>query len=200
MNTQNDRSNPILEFFLTANEYCKLLEYSTDLSKPDFISKAQKILSFVYLKASMLSKPDEMEDGELEKFVQEEDWIYIKNNIANLLGSTDRYIDIILPENLDPENYENVTLSECFADIYQDLKDFVTTYEIGNEDGIQAALFDCLINFEKFWGPRLLASLSYLHNLLYSNELYDEDEFDDENTNRNDIDTSNWLINQRFEE
>lgn len=200
MSTANDRNNPVFEFFLTANEYCKLLEFSTDINKSDFISKVQKILSFVYLKASLVQKPEEIEDGELEKFVQEEDWIYIKNTVANLLGPSDRYIEIILPENLDPENYENVTLSECFADIYQDLKDFVTTYEIGNEEGIQVALFECLMNFEKFWGPRLLSSQSYLHNLLYSNELYDEDEFDNDETNQRNIDTSNWLINQRFEE
>ncbi|MDF1548873.1 MAG: DUF5063 domain-containing protein [Bacteroidales bacterium] len=200
MNSKNEQISPVLEFFITANEYCKLLEFSNHANKLSFISKIQKILSFVYLKASLLVKPDELEDGELEKFVQEEDWEYIKTSVAKILGSSDRYIEIILPENLDPENYENVSLSECFADIYQDLKEFVTTYEIGNQQSIQLALFECLLNFEKFWGPRLLSGLSYLHNLLYSSELYDEDELKDNDQNNQEIDTSNWLINQRFNE
>jgi hypothetical protein len=161
-------------------------------------SKAQKILSLVYLRASLIEKPSEIPDGEVEKFVQEEDWIYIKTNVSDLIGNADRFIDVVLPEELDPENHEEVRLSESFADIYQDLKDFVTSYEIGNEDGLQASLYECMFNYEKFWGQRLLAILSYLHNYLYNQELYEEDIDSDES--QTDIDTTNWLINQRFEE
>jgi len=193
-------NNSIEEFYLTAVEFCKLVEYTTDANKLDFISKTQKILSFVYLKASLLVKPEEVLEGEVEKFVQEEDWIYVKNNVASVIGNSDRFIDVVLPEELDPENHENVRLSDSYADIYQDLKDFVTSYEIGNTEGIQAALYDCLLNFEKFWGQRLLAVLSYLHNYIYNIELYEEDEPDHIKTNQQGTDTTNWLINQRFEE
>jgi hypothetical protein len=192
-------NNSISDFYLTAKEYCKLVEYTSETSKIDFISKAQKILSFTYLKASLVQKPNEIGEGEVEKFVQEEDWQYIKNNVSDLIGSADRFIEVLLPEELDPENHEEVRLSESFADIYQDLKDFITSYEIGNEEGLQASLYECIFNFEKFWGQRVLAILSYLHNYLYNRELYEEDEYS-ANTQQTDIDTKNWLINQRFEE
>ena len=116
------------------------------------------------------------------------------------MGSTDKFIDVVLPEQIDPENYENVRLSESFADIYQDLKDFATSYEIGNPDGLQATLYDCILNFEKFWGQRLLATLGYLHNYLYNIELYEDEDYDQNETDQQNTDTTNWLINQRFDD
>ncbi len=193
-------NNSIDNFYLTASEFCKLVEYTSETDRVDFISKAQKILSFVYLRASLIEKPVEIAEGEVEKFVQEEDWIYIKNNVSDLMAGADRFIDVVLPEDLDPENHEEVRLSESFADIYQDLKDFVTSYEVGNKEGLQASLYECIFNYEKFWGQRLLAILSYLHNYLYNSELYEEEEHDSNNNNQTDINTTNWLINQRFEE
>lgn len=193
-------NNSINDFYLTATEYCKLVEYTSDANRQDFISKAQKILSLVYLRASLVQKPSDVGDGEVEKFVQEEDWVYIKNNVSDLIGIADRFIDVLLPEELDPENHEEVRLSESFADIYQDLKDFVTSYEIGNEEGLQASLYECIFNFERFWGQRLLAVLNYLHNYLYYIELFEEDQDASDNKSQTDVDTTNWLINQRFEE
>ena len=54
-------------------------------------------------------------------------------------------------------------------------------------------------NFESFWGPRLIAVLSVLHNLIYGSELeVDNDEGQNFNDNLKNIDTSNWIINQHF--
>lgn len=190
----------INEFYLTASEFCKLVEYTSDTNKMEFISRAQKILSFVYLKASLIKFPYSEYEGETEKFVQEDDWIFVKNNVAKILGFSDRFIELVLPDQADPENYENIKLSECFADIYQDLKDFVTGYEIGNEDGVIASLTNCQFNFEKYWGQRLIGTLAYLHNYLYSSELYDDEEFSKDELDNDNNDTSDWLINRRFED
>ena len=146
----------------------------------------------------MLRAPSEIIEGDIEKFVQEEDWTYVKKNVTNVLGANDIFINVILPEEIETENYEEISISESFADIYQDLKDFVVSFEIGNDDGIKATLYECLLNFEKFWGPRLLAVLSVLHNFLYNSDISDESEENGGNNPDDDIDTSNWLINQRF--
>ncbi|NJO91859.1 MAG: DUF5063 domain-containing protein [Chloroflexia bacterium] len=116
--------------------------------EPILSQKHKKILSLVYLRASLIEKPGGTFEGEVEKFVQEEDWIYIKNNVSDLMAGADRFIDVVLPEEMDPENHEEVRLSEGFADIYQDLKDFVTSYEIGNEEGLLASLSECIFNYE----------------------------------------------------
>ena len=116
------------------------------------------------------------------------------------MGHSDRFIGVVLPEELDPENYEDIRLSDGFADIYQDLKDFVNSYEIGNDNALTAALYECVTNYEKFWGQRLLAILCYLHNFLYHSELYEEDEYRPTSPNEQEDNNTNWPINQRFEE
>ena len=199
MKDQNFK-NKIHEFYLVTNEFCKLLENSGEISKSVFLSSSQKILNLLYLKASLLSQPAEIEEGEAEKFVQESDWIFIKEQTSAKLGLSDKFIELTMPENYDPENFETITISECFADIYQDLRNFSTNFEIGNEDAILASIYECLDNFEKFWGIRALSVLVALHNLIYGGELSEDENID---KNENDIETNemknvNKLLDQRF--
>jgi hypothetical protein len=192
--------NKLKEFYLVANEFCKLLENTASLSKHDFISNTQKILTLTYLKASLLEKPVGIEDGEAEKFVRELDWQYIKEQVGAKLALSDKYVILNLLEDVDPENTEEVLLSECFADIYQDLKDFSTNFEIGNNAATIISLLACLDSFEKYWGIRALSILSSIHNLIYGDIELDDEIIDNksENIDTNNLNTSNWLINKRF--
>ncbi len=185
----------ISEFYVSASEYCKILEYTSDYNKNSFLSTVQKVSSLVYLKASLLPKSDEFFEGEVEQFVQEEDWIYIKNNVANVLESADVLIEVSLPEGIDPDNTEDMRLSDVFADVYQDLKNFVSFYEIAKPEDLKYALYDCIENFEQIWGQKLLAILMTIHNMLYNNLLADNED----NDFNQDVDTSDWLISQKFE-
>jgi len=200
MNKSGQPINPIEEFYLAASGYCRLMESAQENNKLDFLSKSQKILTLIYLKSCLLDKAEEAQEEEVEKFVQEEDWSFIQNAVASRIGISDRFIEVILPENGDPNNTESENFSDCFADIYQDLKDFVLTYEFGNPDAIKASLSDCMINFDKIWGPKLLAILVNIHSIINGTTIIDEE---DEQMGENyDSEvkqgTSNWLINQRF--
>ncbi len=188
-------NNLISEFYVSANEYCKMLEYTSDYDKDNFLSTAQKIASLVYLKASLLPKSEEFFEGELEQFVQEEDWIYIKNNVSDVLESSDVLIEVSLPEGIDPDNTEDMRLSDVFADVYQDLKNFVSFYEIAKQQDLKYALYDCINNFEQLWGQKLLSILITIHNILYNNLLAS---IDNNNFFNKDADTSDWLISQKF--
>ncbi len=200
MNKSSQQINPIEEFYLAASGYCRLTEGAQENNKIDFLSKSQKILTLIYLKSSLLDKSEEAQEGEVEKFVQEEDWAYIQNAVASRIGTSDRFIEVLLPENGDPNNIESENFSDCFADIYQDLKDFVLTYEFGNPDAIKVSLSDCMINFDKIWGPKLLAVLVNIHSIINGTTIIDEEDelMDENNDSEHKSSTSNWLINQRF--
>jgi hypothetical protein len=197
---KNISENKINEFYLVTSEFCKLLENISSLSKLNFLSSTQKILTLTYLKASLLERPIIKEEGESEKFVQESDWIFIKDQVSAKLALSDKYVTINLLENIDPDKTEEILLSECFADIYQDLRDFSTNFELGNNNATLVSLSECLDNFEKFWGIRVLSILNSIHNMIYGDaEIEDEIiENTDENIETNNLDTSNWLINKRF--
>lgn len=196
LNKQN-----VEEFLLVANEYCVLVENISDFSKKDFLEKIQKILGLLYLKTSVLTVNENGADDYVEKFVQKEDWQFIQNTLARKLASLESFFDLSTPESLETGNEENISLSEALADIYQDTKDIVSLFQIGNEDSLVAGLFDCKLNFERYWGPRLLAVLSLIHNILYGTANLDDEAQnltghpDNKTTN-----TDNWLINKKFDD
>jgi len=200
MDKSDQKSSSIHELYISAREFCILSETAHEKSKFDFLSHAQKLLTLIYLKACLLQGSDQIQDGEAEKFVQEEDWSFIQNIIAGKIGSSDRFVEIFLPDNLEPNNIESESLSDCFADVYQDLKNFVSNYEIGNSDAVLVAMIDCLHNFENFWGPRLLSILVALHSIINTNRAIDDDDLDTirDSETINKSNSNNWIINQRF--
>lgn len=167
----------ILEFATVAVEYCAFVTKAADFSKMEFIDKSQKMLSLLYLKASML--PDASEDdldGYLEQFVTELEWQSVQDAVSAVIGRHDTYFDATDPQNsLTGETY-TACLSECYADIYQDIKNFTSRYRLGEEEIMQLAVADCVVSFRNLWGSRLLSVLSELHLLRYCGEDLSDDE------------------------
>jgi len=190
----------IKDFLLASAEFCLILENTEEHSKQDFVSKLQKILPLIYLKVSLLPNYEDIVDSEIEKFVQETDWDYIRNKVVVKLGESETFVDLYTPETYESTEVDSASLSECITDVYQDLKDFITLVQVANEENIKTAITTLKYNFENFWGSRLIASLSVLHNLIYSNNLEDNMEYDnpEKNDDIENVDTSNWIINQQF--
>ncbi|MEN8119022.1 MAG: DUF5063 domain-containing protein [Bacteroidota bacterium] len=196
------QGNIVKDFLLVANEYCMLMENMAEYSKKELLEKVQKILSLIYIKASVLPVPAEGDELYVEKFVQEEDWQFIQNGLAGKLGSRESFFEVFTPDSLETDNAEDISLSEALTDVYQDMKDIVTLYQLGNEESLEGGLFDCKINFERYWGPRLLAVLSVIHNIIYGTEnLEDEDDNSTDKSVKNEKpNTDNWLINRKFDD
>lgn len=196
------QSNIVKDFLLVANEYCMLMESMAEFSKKELLGKVQKILGLLYLKTSVLPAPSDVDNLYVEKFVQEEDWQFIQNKLAGKLGTHETFFEVFTPDTQETDNNESISLSEGLTDVYQDMKDIVTLFQLGNEDSLEGGLFDCKINFERYWGPRLLAVLSAIHNIIYGTEnLEDEDDNSTERSVKNEKqNTDNWLINQRFDD
>ena len=68
------------------------------------------------------------------------------------------------------------SVSENITDIYQDLKDFILCYRIGNLEVMNDALWECRNNFEQYWGQRLVNGLRAIHSLVYGISDLDEKE------------------------
>ncbi len=167
----------VLEFATVALEYCGLVSEASTFTKSEFFDKSQKMLSLLYLKASMLPDANDEElDGYLEQFVTELEWQSIQDAVSTVIGRHDTYFDATDPQNsLTGESY-TVCLSECYADIYQDLKNFTSRYRLGEEEIMQLALADCVVSFRTIWGSRLLSILSELHLLRFCGEDLSDDE------------------------
>jgi hypothetical protein len=188
-------SKDIIEFVTVAAEYCSFVEATDKETKANFLHKSQKLLSALYLKASLLPKFEAIYEEGNEKFVAEEDWIYIKDKVQQKLAKHEIFLDIYAAHMALEQDAENVSLSEIFADIYQDLMDFITLYRIGHEESMNDALWECQQNFQQYWGQRLLVALTAIHNIIFGgDDLSDESEEEKETEER---DTSDWIFTQR---
>lgn len=175
-------SRNTIEFVTVAAETCLFLENAASFTKKDFLQRALKILPLLYLKTSLTDCPEKLLEEESERFLTETDYELIKNSISEVLGESDRYLEVFHPDIQLSEEGIATDISEDLADIYQDLKDFLLCYQIGNEEAMNDALALCLSSFREYWGQRLVNSMRAMHNALYNEENDKEDVSDDENT------------------
>lgn len=186
-------STNVIEFVTVASEYCGFVENIGKFGRNDFIEKSIKLLPLLYLKSTLLPKLDSVYDVVNEKFVAEYDWTYVKDGIAEKLGSFDSFIEVKDLSVQATTDVINLSISECFADIYQDLKNFVSLYQIGNTESMRDGLWECRLNFEQIWGQRVLAVLNNFHDLYFgSDEIPEKDEVTT-NQEREQITKNAWV-------
>ena len=195
-NTDPVYSRNVIEFVAVANEFCKYAEHASELKGDELLRILQRILPLMYIKASLLPQLNPcFEDGN-EKFVTESDWIVINEILKEKFGTANDYLEVFDEKINETEGPVLSSISENMADIYQDIKDFLLLYQTGTGEVMNDALWECRMNFENFWGQKLVNAMRAIHKFIYSGEeigMVEEDlTGDDENR-----DTSDWFITRR---
>ena len=168
-------SKNAIEFVTVAAETCLFLENTHSLEKTEFVDKILKLLPLLYLKTSMVDEaPLQLED-ELEDFVSEEDYETIREQIASVLGYSDRYLEVFTKDISLSDEPIATDISEDLADIYQDLKNCLLRYQIGVQEVMNDALVTCIAAFKEYWGQRLVNCLRALHNVCYNKDEQEEE-------------------------
>jgi len=189
-------SRNVIEFVAVANEFCKYAEHSSELKGDEILKIMQRILPLLYLKASLLPLLEPFfEDGN-EKFVTEDDWNGINDILMEKFGTANDYLEVFDEKINDSDGPVVSSISENMSDIYQDMKDFLLLYQTGTGEVMNDAVWECRMNFENFWGQKLLNSLRAIHKFIYSGEeigkVKNVEEDSDENRN-----TADWFITRR---
>jgi len=188
-------SKQVLEFVTVATEYCNFIESVEKFTKKDFIVKMHKLLSYVYQKAVLLPELDLIYDAN-QKFVTELDWNKAKDSVNAKLVSQDEFVSVENIEEYQEDTNAEYTLSELMADIYQELMDAISIYQIGNEESMNDAIYDVKLNFEQFYGVKILVLLQAFHKMIYGNvDLSDEELSETKDTK---INNDNW-VNKQWE-
>ncbi|MBU8891806.1 MAG: DUF5063 domain-containing protein [Bacteroidales bacterium] len=191
-------SQNVTEFVTVAGEYCGFVENTLRFSKKDFLDKARKLLPLIYLKGSLLSGFESVFEDENEKFVSEEEWEMVNESVKKKLGYHDEYAEVYDPLTHEQLEQSTALISDNLADIYQDLKNFISLYGIGTEEMMNDAIWECQLNFEEFWGQKLLNALKAIHAVYFGEDSLDEEENDEEKDDKGDeIDTTNWILTKR---
>lgn len=165
----------ILEFVTVAAEYCAMLEQLSEYDKEAFVAKMQKLLPLLYLKASLLPKTTENNDGFVQNYVSEADWLALFLGMKDKLGEDVEYLEVFDARMEDSEAPIVASLAENFADIYQDLRDFLTNFHLGTEEVIEEALWQLKSHFADYWGQYTVNALRAIHQIATKEK--EEDDF-----------------------
>jgi molecular chaperone GrpE (heat shock protein) len=171
-------SKNVVEFVTVASEYCTSVENVAKIQAEANLLKMQKLLPLLYLKASMLPKTERLLDEDLEKYISELDYNVLHQKWIQLLNEYDNFYEVFDPSIQFGHETVTASVSENLLDIYQDLKNFLISYSIGNEEVMNDALAECVEHFEEFWGQQLVNVFRAVHMLVYSNA-----DFNKENKN-----------------
>ncbi len=198
MDTSSDPvySRNVIEFVAVANEFCKYAEHASELKGDELLKILQRILPLMYLKASLLPQLDPYFEEGNEKFVTEPDWVRIHDILREKFGTADDYLEVFDGRINDTDGPLLSSISENMADMYQDAKDFLLLYQTGTNEIMNDAVWECKLNFENFWGQKLVNSMRAIHKFLYSGETIGKLEEDNEDRDEN-RDTSDWFITRR---
>jgi hypothetical protein len=163
-------SRNVIEFVAVANEFCKYAEHASELKGDELLKILQRILPLMYLKASLLPQLNPFfEDGN-EKFVAESDWTRINETLKEKFGTANDYLEVFDDKLTESGGPVLSSISENMADIYQDIKDFLLLYQTGTSEIMNDAIWECRLNFESFWGQKLVNSMRAIHKFIYSGE------------------------------
>lgn len=162
-------SRNVVEFVAVANEFCEFVENSNRYETSQLLDITRKLLPLLYFKASLLPAVNQILDEELEKYVSELDYNVLQQKWLQKLGEYDLYNEVIDPDLQFGTENVTASISEHVMDIYQDVKEFVSSYNFGNEDVMNDAVAECKAHFEEFWGQRLVNVLRAIHQLAFAN-------------------------------
>ncbi len=171
-------SKNVVEFVTVANEFSASIENVGKQSVEENLQKLQKLLPLLYLKAAMLPKTERILEEELEKYISELDYNMLHQKWLQQLNEHDSFYEVFDPSIQFGHETVTASISENLLDIYQDLKNFLIAYSIGNEEVMNDALAECNEHYGEFWGQQLVNVMRAVHMLVYSNP-----DFEKENNN-----------------
>jgi hypothetical protein len=161
-------SKPVLETVTTAKEFCYYFDDIDSKSIEGILNFIHRILPLLYLKGTFLPDIDVEYPEANERFVTPEQWEELFYALRDKFGKKDEYY-IIDPQYINETEPLKASLSENIADIYQDMKDFVTLFAKNTHAHRQNAVYEFKLLFQTHWGYRVGNLISKIHHMLYEN-------------------------------
>lgn len=152
----------VLEMITVTNDYCMTLKKVELMHRDQLVDYLIRVLSLLYLKGTLLPKIKVANPDRNERFFTEEEWETLFNEVRKIFGKQDLFW------YFDPEHSDEPikgSIAEHIADIFQDLQDFLTLYQVNSIDAKENAVHEIQSLFYSNWGRKTLLLLLPLHSL-----------------------------------
>jgi hypothetical protein len=160
-------SKDVIEFAVVAKEFCDLVERAGEEEKKSFLARLQKLVPLIYLKGCLLPGCESNEMEIIEEVVTENDYNYLREQVWQLMAGDDDYLEVFDDNMQYNETPVVVSIAEKVCDVYQDLKNFISSYQHGVTGVMQEALWHLNANFELYWGRTCASLLRAIHAAIY---------------------------------
>lgn len=165
-----DHKESLIAVTALSADYCRTLETCRDLELPEFLSRMLNLLPRLYLAFSEVLPEESMfldEDEYFESYVDEDFYDSIRRNVESVLGPDDTFLETFEENMKYSDTPIAASISECLADIFQPLFNFVSIVKDTEGEKMNAAYGDCRENFESYWAQTLCNVLRALNSLRY---------------------------------
>lgn len=161
----------IIETTALAADYCYTLENARNMERDDFINAALGLLPRLYIAFNEVVPETvdlEPENEYFNSYVDEDYYESIRRNVESILGPDDTFLETFEDDMKYSDTPIASSISECLADIFQPLFNFVAIVRDTEGESISAAYTDCRENFMSYWGQTLCNVLRALNHLKYN--------------------------------
>lgn len=152
-------------------DYCRTLENCREFEMSEFIDRVLNLLPRLYLAYTDVvpeENPALEEDEEyFESYVDEDFYESIRRNVETVLGPDDTFLETFEENMKYSDTPIAASISECLADIFQPLYNFISIVKDTEGEKLEAAYKECRENFESYWAQTLCNVLRAVNNLKY---------------------------------
>lgn len=165
MNNNTDR---LLELVGLAKSYCDLCDNALDFTKNEFTDHALNLLPRLYWNFFDLTAGVSLGESDyFSDYVDEQIYDRIKGEISVLMGASDTFLETFEEDMKYSETPITSSISECMADIYQPLFNFVSIVHDSEGNLMEEAFINCKEDFESYWSQTLCNVQKALNNIKY---------------------------------
>ncbi|MDE7181259.1 MAG: DUF5063 domain-containing protein [Muribaculaceae bacterium] len=168
--TQNDMHTRLLDVTALATDYCAAMENARSIEKMDFIIEMLDYLPRLYWNFSDLIVEDVVDDMEYDyypSYVDEDFYDSVRRNVEAVMGEDDVFLETFEEDMKYSDTPIASSISECLADIFQPLYNFISIVKESNGEQLTGAYTECRENFVGYWSQTLCNVMRALNNLRY---------------------------------
>lgn len=182
----NDTRTRLFRITALANDYCSTLQQTQMMEREEFIASMIDLLPRIYWEFSDFAPEETHKDSDMNtlntddlvqleeegeefygEYVDEDFYDSIRRQVEILLGPEDVFLETFEEDMKYSDTPIAASISECLADIFQPLFNFVSVVRDSEGDSMEGAYRLCRENFATYWSQTLCNVLRPLNNLRF---------------------------------
>lgn len=170
---EEDIRRRLLGVTALATRYCVLMENAESTDRDEFVKTMLDLLPRIYLEFSGIEEEDVPGAASYEyypSYVDEDFYDSVRRKAENVIGPDDIFLETFEQDMKYSDTPIAASVSECLADIFQPLYNFISVVKDSDGDSAAGAFRECRENFAAYWSQTLCNVLRALNNIRFNPE------------------------------